>query len=228
MYYHSLLLVIIISVNLTLSLSEQNDSWTVGSPFSARSSSNWGRLVGYDVNKNEIVLIGGWLSTKTKIIAYNIDNNTFIKYDNNPKSVYAFANAYTQINNLLYMFTTGYLDFPDGVYLSVLELDTKEFTKNYHNTSLPSFVDAHTSLCNFNNNYLIIIGGFNNGALNTVLIYSINDNIWLPNIPTLQTARYDTSCSVSNNKLYVFGGRNTRLYLKTIEKLDIYGLIFDG
>eukprot|EP01084_Bolivina_argentea_P277480 473723_1 len=116
------LLVIIICtcVNLKLSLSEGNDSWTVGSP-PFIPSSNYGRLVGYDVNKNEIVLVGGYLSYTKEIIAYNIDNDTFIKYNNLTKWVYAYANAYTQINNLLYMFTTGYENNYGRNYLSVLE-----------------------------------------------------------------------------------------------------------
>ena len=57
------------------------------------------------------------------------------------------------------------------------------------------------------NQYLLIIGGaYYNKYYNTILIWDMNNNKWVNNNMKLNIPISGGSCSVWNNKLYVFGG----------------------
>eukprot|EP01084_Bolivina_argentea_P157849 275051_1 len=214
----------LICCTFTLSYSA---NWNAGSPNISFTKS--GHAVGYDELQNEIILIGGGYFGRKQVAGYNITDNTFTEYDYSLTIQGGSSQFYTQINNLLYMINTKYPNY----YLSVFQLNTRTLTQNYHNTSFPYQVSSGSCLTNWNNNYIIVIGGNPEGIYsNDVAIYSISDNMWLPDVPKLQISRSSASCIASNNpnnnNVYVFGGAtNVWNQTKTIEKLDLYELIIN-
>eukprot|EP01084_Bolivina_argentea_P096927 174233_1 len=203
-------------------LLQYGDGWSVGSP-NMPFKNRW-MLVGYDMDNNSIVLIGG--QNEKQLISYDIDNNFFITHDNLPINVGCRTQCYYQINNLLHFIDSN----GNNPVINVFKLNTKEFLYNYYNTSVPStYFVLVPCLTGINNDYLIVSGGHTLpiSIHNSVEIYSILEGIWLNNVPNLIIGRSGHACVTHGDYTYVFGGEinSTSVFsttiTNTIEKLYI-------
>eukprot|EP01084_Bolivina_argentea_P268128 455331_1 len=151
---------------------------------------------------NEIHLVGGYRYTNNNIQQqYVIFNGTHFEDINQyytTVSIYGRNHFYTQIQNNLFMVQSN------GVYIAVLDLETKNFTENF--ISIPTGVD-HQSCLTSTNDLLIVNGGMHNGWLKSTQIYNITNMSWNDG-PDMNVARAYHGCVVHKNILYSIGGHN--------------------
>ena len=77
---------------------------------------------------------------------------------------------------------------------------------------------------------ILTVGGFhsNGNYLRTVSSYVLKDNKWVEDLPQLNERRYGASACRLSKHVYVFAGREGRLCLNSIEKIDVVSLVSMG
>eukprot|EP01083_Nonionella_stella_P004673 13573_1 len=167
---------------------------------------------------NGIIHLFGGYNAQTQWREYDIQNDSF---DNNTTTdilgtmeVYETdSEFYTQINHIIYWISR------DGKEIIVYNLQTKQFGTSgviiMPQETRGACITSHSS-----EHLLYITGGQVNGRLNTVTIYDISNNEWLPSIPTMQQARSEHSCVFDpiRLELWVIAGRDASA-LSSVEKL---------
>eukprot|EP01083_Nonionella_stella_P216565 778278_1 len=175
---------------------------------------NYSMAVGYNAPNDTIVLFGGWNSQK-QLTTFKDDTLTLIdaNFLTDAQKPYGNSQYYTQVNHELWMIN------PDGSAFI-------KFNTNTYKVELPSITisDSHVSKCLTSiDNYLIVIGGDSGmNTYDTVEILRINDQQWLSNIPSLNTARTALSCVAVNHVIYAIAGFQLfSTFLDSIETLDV-------
>eukprot|EP01084_Bolivina_argentea_P138597 243960_1 len=173
--------------------------------------------VGYDSSTDAILLFGGYRYPQhfTLFLKGNFlwGGTNFLF--NPTRSV---SQHYTQINHELWMIR-GHGD-------GFITINTKTHVVTDPSIVIPTNVNYGACLTS-TEHHLIVIGSgtasSSNPPTNTVQIYSINNGIWLDNVPLLNDNRSALSCAVVNDKVFAIGGwgYDPITYYHNIEVLDI-------
>ena len=77
---------------------------------------------------------------------------------------------------------------------------------------------------------VLTIGGFDSNIhyLRTVSSYQVKDNMWIEDLPQMNERRYGASACHLLKYVYVFAGREGRICLNSIEKIDVDSLVSFG
>ena len=74
------------------------------------------------------------------------------------------------------------------------------------------------------NGVLTAVGGYSSGNYTNKLFSLVGEGKWVEQLPCMPTKRYNTAAVCSGKTLVVIGGSIRRVYLKTVELLDIDSL----
>ncbi len=179
-----------------------------------------------------LILVGGEKSFKHNdmyplryLVEYDLENDSVIYFINNfPYPSSSSENPYYQSLSIL----NGNVFIFGGVLKGVLNsiyrynLSTKNLTRVPINLLAPR---AGAEAIKFNENSIIIIGGFNevNKALRTTEIFEFNgQSVSISQGPMLINPRSEFAAVRFRNSIYVFGGENQfEQIVPSVEKLDL-------
>ncbi|XP_050420609.1 kelch-like protein 5 isoform X1 [Adelges cooleyi] len=116
----------------------------------------------------------------------------------------------------------GGLNESHGDVNIVDELDLNSISKQWVSTRPLNRPRIHFAVCT-HKQYIYVVGGrclSSRNNMNSVEYYDINSKVWTEIIKPMPTARALCSAAVFNNKLYVFGGRDSNGSLATVEYYD--------
>eukprot|EP01083_Nonionella_stella_P010367 29533_1 len=207
----------------TISYPLSYGTWQTGG--SAMPLSNYKMAAGYDATNHTIWLLGGSAVPK-QLLSFNTQTLTFVVQNQTGLSHNVLGNQYfTQVGNILWMINPEQdQNLPQG--FSTFNVITSQFQYEYNNIFLPVNT-GETAAClastiDANHSYLFVVGGESESstALNSTQIYNISSDLWLINVPSMDTNRARLSCIAHNNKLYSIGGFSASI-LDSIEMLDV-------
>eukprot|EP01083_Nonionella_stella_P178197 628861_1 len=179
---------------------------------------NW-RMAG-GIYNDAIYLIGG-SNDKKGVIKYEWTTQTFISasgVNQLDTEMYAYAQAWTQQQHLLYMIVPETDDTLNQ--LAIYNMQTDEFVPNFSQIPI-SVRKAEACLASYNQQ-LYVLGGFNSVSfeLTQVQILNLLTLQWAIDAPHMNTPRSRLSCIVANNYLWAFGG-----YTVTNERIQISNIM---
>eukprot|EP01084_Bolivina_argentea_P015354 28715_1 len=248
-YY--LLLVVLLNI-VVKGLPDGISSWTVvlNEWASTPSTSTAYMGTGYNKVENTVWFFGGYIDSccaifSNYIIKFNVSSRTF-EYDPNKwvmPQQFAFANSVpssTTVNDIIYLSPTRYetgLSPKWNVYHTVNEAQpiykfdmTQEQWFNVPETYIPRNHDQGCIVGEEIQNILVITGGFEgNENPASWIYYNLTSDSWSSEItnPIINIPRNNHKCIISNDYLYIMGGRSAADSegIQTIERIYIMDIL---
>ena len=215
---------------LPLAIIVTNEQWLTPTPVLPRPT--YAQIMG--VWNDEIFLFSGMSPSvhARQLVKFTVDDENFEDYGTSALNVYNqpwFGEVHGQIQNLLYLPNKG----QEITKIYIFDLSSNTVNATLSSITVPSTSNnvygCLAAITDNNTDYLLLVGGLLGGTvLFNVQRYHIQNSFW-DNITSMNTARYDHSCIIDQDKyLWAIGGVNSTASSSALSSIERVLITSDG